>query len=1054
MAVKSRTTQKKKSSTGKAARSSTTPRTKTAAAAKKATTRPAAASTRTAKKTTTRTAAKSATTRAKQATTRTAAKSTSTRAAKKSTTRTAGKVSTRSTSKKSTTRTAAKASTRTAKTPATRTARTSRTIAAKKAPARGRTAAVRGAVVTGSAGMPNGRKPAAAGARLRIPRGQQKWVYLFEEGSSGMRDLLGGKGAGVAEMTRAGLPVPPGFTITTECCNAFYESGRKFPKGMWDQALQALKHLERKTGKSFGDPRNPLLVSVRSGAKFSMPGMMDTVLNLGLNAETLQGLAKLTKNERFALDAYRRFIQLFGKIVLGIDGAVFEHALEACKQRFGAKTDADLQPEALRLLIDEFKGVVRDKAGVDFPEDPYAQLQQAIGAVFSSWNNKRATDYRNYNKISHDLGTAVNVQTMVFGNMGNDSATGVAFTRDPSTGEKELYGEYLPNAQGEDVVAGIRTPHPIAAMKREMPRVYGEFEKIAQRLEKHYRDVQDMEFTIERGTLYMLQTRSGKRTAAAAVKVAVDMVHERLINRQEAVQRVEPGHIDQLLHRRIDPAAKVDVMATGLAASPGAAYGKAVFDADTAEEWAKNGEKVILVRIETNPDDVHGMIAAEGVLTSRGGRTSHAAVVARGMGKPCVAGAESVRVDLTRKQFTAGGRTIKQGEFFTIDGSTGNVVYGQVPMIDPEISGDLEELLRWADQIRRLGVWANGDYPHDAERAREFGAEGIGLCRTEHMFMEQDRLPIVQRMILSETTEERRRELDKLLPVQRGDFYGILKAMRGLPVVIRLIDPPLHEFLPSLEDLLVEVTRAQALGKPESEYAEQARLLQAVRDLHEQNPMLGLRGCRLGLLFPEIIEMQTRAIIEAAIQLKKERVDVRPEIMVPLIGTAEELKRTREVIDRVAREVIKETGVKLAYKVGTMIEIPRAALTAGQIAEDAEFFSFGTNDLTQTTFGYSRDDAEGKFLLKYVEEKILPVNPFESLDPDGVGRLMEIAVSEGRAARPKLKVGICGEHGGDPSSIAICERLGLDYVSCSPYRVPVARLAAAQARLAATERDR
>jgi pyruvate, orthophosphate dikinase len=941
------------------------------------------------------------------------------------------------------------------RTTAAATKRTTRTAAKAKKPTTRAASALRGALVTGRAGLSDGRRPAAKPtARLRIPRGQHKWVYLFEEGNAQMRDLLGGKGAGVAEMTQAGLPVPPGFTITTEACNAFYENRRRFPPGMWDQAMQALKHVERKTGKNFGDPRNPLLVSVRSGARFSMPGMMDTVLNLGLNAQTLQGLAKLTGNERFALDAYRRFIQLFSKIVLGIDGALFEHALDACKQRNKAATDADLQPKALRALIDEFKGIVRDKAKVEFPEDPYDQLEQAIGAVFSSWNNKRAIDYRNFNKISHDLGTAVNVQTMVFGNMGDDSATGVAFTRDPSTGEKVLYGEYLANAQGEDVVAGIRTPKPIAEMKREMPTVYAQFEKIAQRLEKHYRDIQDMEFTIERGTLYMLQTRSGKRTAAAAVKVAVDMVHERLITRPEAVQRVEPSHIDMLLHRRIDPAAKVDIMATGLAASPGAAYGEAVFDADTAEEWAKRGEKVILVRIETNPDDVHGMIAAEGVLTSRGGRTSHAAVVARGMGKPCVAGAESVRVDLVKKQFTAGGRTIKEGEFFTIDGSTGNVVYGQVPMIDPEISGDLEELLRYADQIRRLGVWANGDYPHDAERAREFGAEGIGLCRTEHMFMEQERLPVVQRMILSGTTEERRAELAKLLPMQRGDFHGILKAMHGLPVVIRLIDPPLHEFLPSLEDLLVEVTRAQALGRPEAEYAEQSRLLQAVRDLHEQNPMLGLRGCRLGLLFPEIIEMQARAIIEAATQLKKSGVDVRPEIMVPLVGAAEELRRTREVIDRVAQEVIRESGVKLAYKVGTMIEIPRAALTAGEIARDAEFFSFGTNDLTQTTFGYSRDDAEGKFLLKYVEEKILPVNPFESLDPAGVGRLMHIAVAEGRAARPKLKVGICGEHGGDPASIAICERLGLDYVSCSPYRVPVARLAAAQARLATAERDR
>ncbi len=643
---------------------------------------------------------------------------------------------------------------------------------------------------------------------------------------------------------------------------------------------------------------------------------------------------------------------------------------------------------------------------------------------------------------------------MVFGNMGDDSGTGVAFTRDPSTGERQLYGEYLTNAQGEDVVAGIRTPKPIAAMATDLPKAYRQFEQIARKLEKHYRDVQDMEFTIERGTLYMLQTRSGKRTAEAAVKVAVDMVRERLITRREAVMRVEPGQVDQLLHRRIDPKAKVTILATGLAASPGAAYGKAVFDADRAETLAKKGEKVILVRIETNPDDVHGMIAAEGVLTSRGGRTSHAAVVARGMGKPCVAGAESVRVDLVKRQFTAGGTTINEGDAFTIDGSTGNVIAGQVAMLDAEISGELEELLRWADSFRRLEVWANGDYPHDAVRAREFGAEGIGLCRTEHMFMQQERLPIVQRMILAAEEGERRRELAKLLPFQREDFRGILAAMRGLPVIIRLIDPPLHEFLPSLEDLLVEVTRAQALGKPEKSYRKQRELLAAVQNLHEQNPMLGLRGCRLGLLFPEIIEMQTRAIIEAAVGLKKERVDVRPEIMVPLVGTLEELRRTREVIDRVAQEVFKETKTKVGYLVGTMIEVPRAALTAGQIAESADFFSFGTNDLTQMTFGVSRDDAEGKFLLRYVEDKVLPRNPFETLDRDGVGRLMRFAVEEGRAVRPSLSVGICGEHGGDPNSIALCEELGLDYVSCSPFRVPAARLAAAHARLARVERDR
>ena len=903
-----------------------------------------------------------------------------------------------------------------------------------------------------------GRKRPAAGGGGSSPgtprRRAHKWVYLFEDGDASMRDLLGGKGAGVAEMTRAGLPVPPGFTITTQACNAFYANGERFPEGMWDQVLRALKETERKTGKGFGDPRNPLLVSVRSGAKFSMPGMMDTVLNLGLNAQTLQGLAELTGDERFAKDAQRRFIQLFSKIVLGIDGDLFEHELDAVKRAARARTDADLEPKALDEVIKRYRKLVRKHAHTEFPEEPMEQLRAAIGAVFSSWNNKRATDYRNFNKIPHDLGTAVNVQSMVFGNMGEDSGTGVAFTRDPSTGEHVLYGEYLTNAQGEDVVAGIRTPKPISEMARDLPKAYAQFVKIAKRLEKHYRDVQDMEFTIERGRLFILQTRGGKRTAEAAVKIAVNMVRERLITRQEAVLRVEPTQVDQLLHTRLDPRAVVEVLATGLAASPGAAYGKAVFDADRAEALAAKGEKVILVRIETNPDDVHGMIAAEGVLTARGGRTSHAAVVARGMGKPCVAGAESVRVDLTKRQFVASGKTIREGEYFTIDGSSGRVIAGQVAMIDPEISGELKELLRWADGFRRLQVWANGDYPHDAVLAREFGAEGIGLCRTEHMFMEQSRLPVVQRMILAETETERRDELAKLLPFQRDDFYGILKAMKGLPVVIRLLDPPLHEFLPSLEDLLVEVTRAQALGEPEKKWRHSAQMLEAVRRLHEQNPMLGLRGCRLGLMFPEIIEMQVRAIIEAGVRLRRERVDVHPEIMIPLVGTLEELRRTRRYLEDTVRTVLAESKTKLDYKFGTMIELPRAALVAGQIAEDAEFFSFGTNDLTQTTFGYSRDDAEGKFLLRYVEEKILPMNPFETIDRDGVGRLMAIAVREGRETRPGLKIGICGEHGGDPQSIALCEELGLDYVSCSPYRVPVARLAAAHARLAVVERDR
>jgi pyruvate,orthophosphate dikinase len=946
----------------------------------------------------------------------------------------------------------------------TATARTSASTSSASADGRPRRSARTSSTTTragrAATGGRSGTRAAAAAtpggsARRTARQRTKKWVYLFEEGSAAMRDLLGGKGAGVAEMTRAGLPVPPGFTITTEACNEYYRLGERFPEGMWDQVLEALRTIERKTGKRFGDPDNPLLVSVRSGAKFSMPGMMDTVLNLGLNEATVAGLARLTGDERFALDSYRRFIQLFGKIVLGIDGELFERALDEAKRRAGVSSDAELTPEHLRELVAVFKAIVRSHATAPFPEDPYEQLRAAIGAVFSSWNNKRAVDYRNFHRIPHDLGTAVNVQAMVFGNMGNDSGTGVAFTRDPNTGEKVLFGEYLLNAQGEDVVAGIRTPLPISAMREQMPRVYRQFEQIAKRLERHYRDVQDLEFTIERGKLYMLQTRSAKRTAEAAVRIAVDMVRERLITKEEAIQRVEPAHVDQLLHRRIDPKARVEVLATGLAASPGAAYGKAVFDADRAEEWARRGEKVILVRIETNPDDVHGMIAAQGVLTSRGGRTSHAAVVARGMGKPCVAGAESIKVDLERRLFVCpNGTVIHEGDEFTIDGSTGRVIAGQVPMIEPEIGPELEQLLRWADSIRRLRVWANADYPHDAERARAFGAEGIGLCRTEHMFMEQDRLPIVQRMILASTEAERRQELDRLLPVQRQDFTGILRAMRGLPVVIRLIDPPLHEFLPSLEELLVEVTRAEATGQTDDDYRDKKRLLQAVRDLHEQNPMLGLRGCRLGLLYPEIIEMQVRAIIEAAAQLVKEKVDVRPEIMIPLVGHVEELRRTREVVDRTAEQVMQETGVRVHYKVGTMIEIPRAALTAGRIAAIAEFFSFGTNDLTQTTFGFSRDDAEGKFLLRYVEQGILPANPFETLDVEGVGRLMRTAVDEGRVSRPDLEVGICGEHGGDPASIAFCETIGLDYVSCSPYRVPVARLAAAQARLAHAEKDR
>jgi pyruvate,orthophosphate dikinase len=925
-----------------------------------------------------------------------------------------------------------------------------------------------------------------------------KWVYRFEEGNASMRDLLGGKGAGVAEMTRAGLPVPPGFTITTEACNTYYSLGETFPDGLWQQVLEGLSEVERATGKRFGDPANPLLVSVRSGAKFSMPGMMDTVLNLGLNDRTVAGLAKLTDNRRFALDAHRRFIQMYGKIVLDVDAVLFEQALDAQKKKAGVASDADLQPDALAEVVSEFKAIVQRATSEEFPDEPRAQLEGSIAAVFRSWNSERAKAYRAFNKIPGNLGTAVNVQSMVFGNMGSDSGTGVAFTRNPSTGENNLFGEYLLNAQGEDVVAGIRTPQPIEALQREMPQVYEQFQEIARRLERHYQDMQDLEFTIERGTLYMLQTRAGKRTAAAAVKVAADMVRERLIDERIAIMRVEPTHVVQLLLPRFEQSSKDEavaagrLVATGLNASPGAATGKAVFDADRAAELGKS-EAVVLVRPETSPDDVHGMIEARGILTARGGATSHAAVVARGMGKPCVAGTEALRIDLDSRTMTAVGSdlTIKEGDRISIDGSTGEVFVGDIATVEPEFEQetDLRQILEWADGFRRLQVWANGDYPRDAERARAYGAQGIGLCRTEHMFFEPERLPVVQEMIL--TADEATRVLNKaeqlraegapageiahaesevasseaanvyldalsqLEVLQKSDFKGILQAMEGLPVVIRLIDPPLHEFLPSLEELLVEVTRLEMSDESSSELEEKRRLLVAVQRMHEQNPMLGLRGIRLGILYPHIIAMQVRAIMTAAVELTHEGVDARPEIMVPLVGTAAEMETARDHIQRAIDAVLadKDAG-SLAYKIGTMIEIPRAALTAGEIARSAEFFSFGTNDLTQTTYGYSRDDAEGKFLLRYVESKILPANPFQELDQEGVGRLMKMAVTDGRAARPHLEIGICGEHGGDPSSIDFCHRIGLNYVSCSPFRVPVARLAAAQAAQQAAERDR
>jgi pyruvate,orthophosphate dikinase len=880
-------------------------------------------------------------------------------------------------------------------------------------------------------------------------RQQTKFVYDFQEGNAGMRDLLGGKGAGVAEMTRAGLPVPPGFTITTKACLAYLGAKGSFPNGLLDEVRTHLRTLEERSGKKLGDQENPLLVSVRSGAAFSMPGMMDTVLNLGLNQETVEGLAKRTGDRRFALDAYRRFIQMYGRIVLGLDAELFDSELEAAKKTARVGSDSELTAAALEKLADTFARIVEKKTGHGFPEDPWEQLTGAIAAVFDSWNGRRAVAYREFNHIPHTLGTAVNVQAMVFGNMGDDSGTGVAFTRDPATGERRIFGEYLLNAQGEDVVAGIRTPQPIATLEKALPQVYGEFAQIAERLEQHYRDVQDMEFTIEKGRLYMLQTRTAKRTAAAAVKIAVDMLAEGLISSEDALGRVEPDQVDHLLHRAIDPNAKVRVLATGLAASPGAATGEAVFDADRAEEMAKQGKKVILVRIETNPDDVHGMIAAEGVLTSRGGRTSHAAVVARGMGKPCVAGTEDLKVDLVKRRFEAGGQVVKEGEIFTIDGTTGRVIAGAVATVEAGVSGDLERLLQTADSVRRLKVYANADTPEDARRARQFGAQGIGLCRTEHMFMQQDRLPHVQRMILAQEKEEREAALAELLPFQRSDFLGILEAMSGLPVIIRLIDPPLHEFLPSHDQLLVEVTQLRDAKKQGKKLERAERMLAAVEELREQNPMLGLRGCRLGLLFPEIVEMQVRAIAEAASELRKRRVKAIPEIMVPLVGHAEELRRSREIIEGTLKAVAREQGIRFDVKVGTMIEVPRAALTAGQVAEHAQFFSFGTNDLTQMTYGVSRDDAEGKFLRWYVSEGVLPANPFEHLDPDGVGRLMGYAISEGRQTRADLEIGICGEHGGDAQSIVLCDRLGLDYVSCSPFRVPGARLAAAQARIQA-----
>ena len=908
---------------------------------------------------------------------------------------------------------------------------------------------------------------------------EKKWVYLFHEVDQaeayagdwdGVRGLLGGKGANLAEMTRIGVPVPPGFTATTEACNAFLAAGNKFPEGMWDQELAALKDVEKQTGKKFGDPSSPLLVSCRSGAKMSMPGMMDTVLNIGLNDKTAEGMVALTDNARFVYDSYRRLISMFGAVVLGIDDELFEEKLDGMKKAKGISEDTDLTTEDLKALVEQFKVVVQEAKGFPFPQDPIEQLKLATEAVFSSWNVKRAIDYRRAANIPDDLGTAVNIVTMVFGNMGNSSGTGVAFTRNPSTGETKMMGEYLLNAQGEDVVAGIRNTSKITKMQNELPEAYAQFMDITDKLEKHYKDMQDVEFTIENGRLWMLQTRNGKRTAAAAAKIAVDMANEGMISKDEAVLRVTPEQVDALLHPQFDlPAMQKAreenrMFATGVNASPGAAIGQVYFDADTAERMHKEQkQEVIMVRPFTKPDDVHGMLAANGILTSEGGATSHAAVVARQFGVPCVVGASMVRIDLNKRQMQIGDLVIKEGEWISIDGTTGEAFQGQLDVKSPALEEQVElmTLLTWADEIcarpgtrkgpagwptTGLQVWANGDRGSDATRARAYGAKGIGLCRTEHMFFEEERLPIMQKMIMAKTAEERKGYLDELLPFQRADFEDILGAMDGLPVIIRLVDPPLHEFLPDEEELLEEVITMRVKGETKG-LAEKEALLAAVRSHHESNPMMGLRGIRLSIVMPQIVEMQVRAIFEAAANIVKSGKVVKPEVMIPLTGHVNELKRIQPGLEKLAKEIMKEKGVDFSYKFGTMIEIPRAALTAAEIAGEAEFFSFGTNDLTQMTFGYSRDDAERAFLAQYVEEGILPKNPFQSLDQTGVGRLMEIAVQDGRKARPELEVGICGEHGGDPASIDFCHRVGNNYVSCSPFRVPVARLAAAHAAL-------
>lgn len=864
---------------------------------------------------------------------------------------------------------------------------------------------------------------------------------MFSEGNADMKDLLGGKGANLAEMTRIGLPVPPGFTITTEACNLFYKTGEKLSEEVKKEIYTYLEKLEKKTGKFFGNKINPLLVSVRSGAKISMPGMMDTILNLGLNDETVLGLAEKTQNERFAYDSYRRFIQMFGDVVLKIKIYKFENLLEKMKKNNGFEEDTQLTAEHLKELVKQFKKIVKKEIGEDFPQDPKKQLLMAVEAVFSSWNNPRAIAYRKYNEIPNDIGTAVNIQSMVFGNMGNDCGTGVAFTRNPSTGEKKLFGEFLMNAQGEDVVAGIRTPKSIEQLKEISPKLYEQFVKITEILENHYRDMQDIEFTIERSKLYLLQTRTGKRTALAAIRIASDLVHEGLIQKEEALLRIDSKQLDQLLHPTFDTQAlkQAKVLAKGLPASPGAASGKVYFSAEKATKVAKNGEKVILVRQETSPEDIEGMYAAQGILTARGGMTSHAAVVARGMGKCCVAGTSTIRVNEQKKEFIVAGKTYYEGEYISLDGSTGKVYLGKIPTVEPSISGYFQEIMQWADDIRRLKVRTNADNPKDAATAVKFGAEGIGLCRTEHMFFNEERIPAVRKMILSKTRQQREKYLAELLPMQKEDFKEIYIQMGERPVTIRLLDPPLHEFLPNQEQEIKTLAQSMEVSFDE--------LKDTIESLKEFNPMLGHRGCRLAITYPEIAVMQTRAIIEAAIEISLEKGwKIKPEIMIPLVGSVKELQNVKKIIVDTIDEILQNKKIDLAYLVGTMIEVPRAALTADEIAKEADFFSFGTNDLTQMTYGFSRDDA-GKFLREYEEKEILDQDPFSSIDQIGVGKLVELAVKLGRKEKSNLKIGICGEHGGDPTSIAFFHKVGLDYVSCSPYRVPIARLAAAQAKI-------